>query len=129
MSKSAAGRVCLFLSLLLLLAGTAACREASEFAAGNYVGIYGKWVCDDDSERITDEIVSLDLNADGTGVFHRDDYDFSVTWKQDGAVITIRERFLGASNEYTGTLVDGTLEIFSGDPEDPLAYEYVLEKE
>jgi hypothetical protein len=53
-----------------------------------------------------------------------------VTWTLEGETFTMQETFLGAVNDYTGTLKDGELIMFTGgEPEDPLAYMYVLHLE
>jgi len=115
----------LLLAVLMLLS-LAACA-GSDPAAGTYKGVHAKFV--GDSEWYADEPeFSLELKNGGKGVFHRDDYDFDVTWKLDGETFTMQETFLGITNDYTGTLVDGELHIFNGDPTDDLTYEYVFTK-
>lgn len=39
------------------------------------------------------------------------------------------ETFIGDPIEYTGTLKDGKLDIFNGNPDDDFSCEYVYEKE
>ena len=41
----------------------------------------------------------------------------------------MEETFLGITVEYNGTLTDGKLDIFNGDPSDDLTCEYVYEKQ
>ena len=94
---------------------------------GTYVGQYTKLVGDDTKE--TDEEFYLELNEDGTGKHHRDDYTFNVTWTLDGKDFKMTEKFVGDPIEYTGTLKDGKLDIFNGDPDDDWTYEYVYEKD
>ena len=94
--------------------------------AGTYTGVHCKFV---GSEEWEDEVFSIVLNADGTGVFTRDDYEFKLTFTLDGEEFRMTETFIGAANEYKGTLKAGELHIYTGgEPEDELAYEYVLEK-
>ena len=38
------------------------------------------------------------------------------------------EKFLGMTIDYTGTLKDGELHIYNGDPSSDLTYEYVYKK-
>ena len=99
----------------------------SSAVAGTYVGKYTKLVGDDTKE--TDEEFYLELNEDGTGKHHRDDYTFNVTWSLDGKEFKMTEKFVGDPIEYTGTLKDGKLDIFNGDPDDDWTYEYVYEKD
>ena len=40
----------------------------------------------------------------------------------------MKETFLGMSIDYTGTLKDGELHIYNGEPESDLTYEYVYKK-
>lgn len=96
---------------------------------GTYAGEYGKWVGSPDEDRDT-EPFTLVLTEDGKGKFQRDDSEFRVTWTLEGETFTMQETFLGAVNDYTGTLKDGELVMFTGsEPEDPLAYMYVLHLE
>ncbi len=94
-------------------------------AAGTYTGKYVKLV--GDTEKVEEEF-SLELKADGTGVHNRDDYSFDVTWSLDGDKFKMTETFIGDPIIYTGTLKDGKLDIFNGDPDDIWTYEYVYEK-
>ena len=101
--------------------------SAMKDAAGTYQGVYAKWVGDEDPAD-DEPPFSLELKEDGTGANSRDDMTFDVTWKLDGETFTMEETFIGDPIEYTGTLKDGELHIFNGDPEDALTYEYVYEK-
>lgn len=94
--------------------------------AGTYEGQYTKLVGD---TRKDEEEFSLELKADGTGVHNRDDYSFKVTWELDGENFKMTETFIGDPIIYTGTLKDGKLDIFNGDPDDIWTYEYVYEKQ
>ena len=126
---------------VLMLASLAACGggEASEesaassqgetpeaLAAGTYEIVKIKFV--GDTEWTEDEEGSIVLNADGTGKFNRDGESFNLTWTLDGETFAMTETFLGIKNEYTGTLKNGALDIFNGDPASDLTCEYVLEK-
>lgn len=94
--------------------------------AGTYTGIYGKFVGDE--TKVEDEIFSLDLNDDGTGKHNRNDMSFNVTWSVKNGKFEMTETFIGDPIKYAGTLKDGKLDIFNGDPKNDLTYEYVYEK-
>ncbi len=112
----------LALSMLVVLA---ACGGGANAAvAGTYKGEKAKFV--GDTEWVTDEEFSIELKANGTGSFNREDTSFDLTWKLDGETFTMQEKFLGITNDYTGTLKDGVLDIFNGEPDNDLTYEYVL---
>ncbi len=112
----------LTLSMLVVLA---ACGGGANAAvAGTYKGEKAKFV--GDTEWVTDEEFSIELKANGTGSFNREDTSFDLTWKLDGETFTMQEKFLGITNDYTGTLKDGVLDIFNGEPDNDLTYEYVL---
>ena len=96
--------------------------------AGTYVGKYTKFVGDPDSAKEEEEF-SLELKEDGTGKHNRDGMSFNVTWSLDGEKFKMSETFVGDPIEYTGTLKDKNLDIFNGDTENALTYEYVYEKE
>lgn len=93
--------------------------------AGTYIGSYTKLVGDETKNE--EEEFSLELKADGTGTHKRDDSEYDVTWKLNGEKFKMTETFAGMSIDYTGTLKDGKLDIFNGDPEDIWTYEYVYE--
>lgn len=93
--------------------------------AGTYEGKYTKLVGDE--TKNTDEEFYLELASDGTGKHHRNGESYNLTWDVDGEKFTMTETFIGKI-EYTGTLKDGKLNIFNGDPEDIWTYEYVYEK-
>lgn len=93
--------------------------------AGTYQGKYTKLV--GDTKKVEEEF-SLELKADGTGTHNRDDSSFNVTWSLDGENFKMSETFIGDPIEYTGTLTDGKLDIFNGDPTNDFTYEYVYEK-
>ncbi len=119
--------------LLTLLAACGAPKPAETPAPvgpGTYAGEYGKWVGSSDEDRDT-EPFTLILTEDGKGKFQRDGGEFRVTsWTLEGENFTMQETFLGATNDYTGTLKDGTLVMYTGgDPEDELTYMYVLHLE
>lgn len=137
MNHTIAKRVSLLLVVLLLAVSLIACQKDKDTeetsnepdpAVGTYTGVYGKWVGSEEPTSAEDDPFSMDLNADGTGMFHRDGMDFDLTWTLDGTAITIKETFVGLENNYAGTLENGKLHIFNGDPEDELTYEYMFEK-
>ncbi len=96
-------------------------------ASGTYEGLYQKLVGDE--SKIEDEEFSVELKADGTGTSTRDGDTYKMTWTLDGEKFTMKETFAGMSIDYTGTLVDGVLDIFNGDPNDPFTYNYVYKKQ
>ena len=117
----------LLLAVALLCALFTACSDnPMKKAAGTYVGQYTKFVGDDEKEE---ETFTLTLEADGTGKHARDDLELKVTWTLEGEAITMKETFLGMSIDYTGTLKDGELHLFNGDPEDIWTCEYVYQKQ
>ncbi len=97
-----------------------ASAEAS--AVGFWDGDYCKFV--GDQEHNTEDRFRMELKADGTGTNYRDDLELAVTWTLKGSDFTMQETFLGATLEYTGTLEDGVIHLFNGDPKDDLTYEY-----
>lgn len=125
----------IFISALLVLSlvlAFAACGGSSggagNAAAGTYKGVWHKFVGDNEDAKVTNEEFSLVLEANGKGKFIRDGAEFNLTWKLDGENFSMTETFLGISNDYTGTLKDGKLDIFNGDPEEPFTCEYYFEK-
>jgi uncharacterized lipoprotein YehR (DUF1307 family) len=120
----------LILAAALLFCLLTACGDsAMKAAAGTYKGDYTKFVGDSDEAKVTDEPFSLELKADGTGVHHRETLDIKVTWSLDGEKITLQETFMGINLDYTGTLKDGELHLFNGEPSNSLTCEYVYHKQ
>lgn len=122
----------LTLVVALLAALLAACSggdPAIKAAVGSYVGEYTKFVGDGDDAKDSSAPFSLDLTEDGKGTHHRDDLHIPITWKLEGEKITVTETFLGIELEYTGTLKDGKLDLFNGDPSDIWTCEYVYHKQ
>ena len=115
--------VLLLAAILLVLAGCGGAKPSSP-AVGTWEGQYTKLVGDADDAR-TPETFSLELKADGSGVHHRDDMDFKVTWKLDGEDFSMDETFIGDPIHYTGRLVGDDLNLFNGDPKDIWTCEYV----
>ena len=119
MKKITVRILCAVLLGVLSIGCFAACGAKNNPDAGEYKGVYGKWVGSEDKDE----------DEDGTGTFKRDDNEFTVKeWKVEDGKFSMTEKFLGLENEYTGTLKDGHLEIYGGDPEDELTYMYVFEK-
>ena len=96
--------------------------------AGKYTGLYTKFVGDSDDAKDDSEEFSLELKSDGTGTSNRNGESYNLTWNLDGEKFSMTEKFMGVTIDYTGTLVDGKLDIFNGDPEDAFTYEYVYTK-
>ena len=116
------------LLVISLMAGllTACADSALKAAAGTYVGQYVKLVGDDAKKN---EKFSLTLLEDGTGKHSRDGMEFDVTWTLEGENFTMKETFVGEPITYTGTMQEGRLDIFNGDPESIWTYEYVYQKQ
>ena len=118
--------VALFLCAALLITGCGS-KDGKKDAAGTYKGTYTKLVGDD--TKNTDEEFSLELKEDGTGIHNRDGSSFNVEWNIDGEKFTMTDKFGPLTIDYTGTLKDGKLQIYNGDPEDMWTYEYNYEKQ
>lgn len=124
--------IVLTLVLVLLAALFAACEQgdpAVKAASGVYVGQYTKLVGDGDDARNTDADFRLTLTQDGKGTHERDDLSLNVTWTLEGERITVQETFIGVTLDYSGTLKDGELHLFNGDPENVWTVEYVYKKQ
>lgn len=100
-------------------------EEPEKGEAEVWTGEYTKMVGSE--TKRTDEEFSLELYQDGTGVHHRDGFDLSVTWSQEGDTFTMTESLGGLV--YTGSMNDGELHLFNGDPEDIWTFEYVYSKQ
>lgn len=96
--------------------------------AGTYEGKYTKFVGDPDTVKDERDKFSLELKADGTGIHKRNTLELNIEWEYDGETFKMVDKMGRASIEYTGTLKDGKLDIFNGDPENALTCEYVYEK-
>ena len=118
--------IALTLLCALLLTACSGNEMPMKKAAGTYVGQYVKMVGESEKEE---GYFSLILKADGTGIHVRDDCEFKITWTLDGDSFTMEENILGLSKQYTGTLREGGLDIFDGDPDSSWTYEYVYQKQ
>ena len=94
-------------------------------ASGTYDGIHTKLV---GSDTWNEEEFSVELKADGTGMSTRGGQTYKMTWTLDGEQFTMMDTYAGMSIDYTGTLVDGVLDIFNGDPTNDFTNEYVYQK-
>lgn len=92
-------------------------------ALGTFVSVKHKFNAD--TEWVEDTGWELELNADGKGVSRRDNLELAVTWELNGEDITVTESSI---NEYTGTLKDGELSLFNGDPANDLTCEYIFNR-
>lgn len=119
--------VALFLFAAVLITGCGGKGDSKKDVAGTYKGTYTKLVGDD--TKNTDEEFSLVLKEDGTGTHNRDGGSFDVEWSIDGEKFTMKDKFGGLTIDYTGTLKDGKLQIYNGDPENMWTYEYNYEIE
>ena len=117
----------ILITLCVLLLTGCGLNAGGETAAGTYVGQYTHILGEPESVRDTSPF-TLELRRDGTGLHHRDNMDFEVTWELEGETITVTEHFLGAEISYTGTLLDRELVLFNGDPTAPWTVEYVYVK-
>lgn len=117
----------LFISVLFVTGCGEKKADLKEYA-GTYEGKYTKFVGDTDDNKNYDEEFSLVLNEDGTGKHNRDGESYDVEWELDGEDFKMKDKFLGATIDYTGTLKDGKLQIYNGDPKDNWTYEYYYEK-
>lgn len=115
----------LFVSVLLIT-GCGSKKDEKKDAAGTYQGKYTKLVGDD--TKNTEEVFSLVLNEDGTGKHNRDGESYNVEWSIDGEKFTMKDKFGPLTIDYTGTLKDGKLQIYNGDPTNDFTYEYNYEK-
>lgn len=104
-------------------------KQTLKAAAGNYEGKYTKFVGDTDENKNEEDEFSLELKADGTGISSREGEEYELTWKLKGEKFSMTETFMGLTIDYTGTLKDGKLDIFNGDPKEDFTCEYVYEKE
>lgn len=131
-------KITAFLLILVMIMTLAACGKkdgketegaktdpAMAAVAGKYDGVSLKLVGDD---TLIDEEFSVELKADGTGTSTRDGETYKMTWTLDGEKFTMKETYAGLYIDYTGTLVDGVLDIFNGDPTNDFTYEYVYQK-
>ena len=100
--------------------------KADDPVLGTWKGVYTKLVGDTQTNA---EEFSLDLKSGGKGVHHRDGTEFDVKWNLDGEDFTMSETFLGISIDYVGTLKDGVLDLYNGDPTDDWTYEYVYTRD
>ena len=121
MKKAIAVLLILVLALSLASCGNSEMKNAS----GTYTGVHSKWV---GSEEWETDPFSLELKKDGTGTHNRDGLEISVTWEISGENFKMTETFLGMTIDYTGTLKDGELHLYNGEPTDDLTYEYVYKK-
>ena len=117
----------LFVSLIFITGCGDKKNDLKEYA-GTYEGKYTKIVGDSDEYKNFEEKFSLELKEDGTGKHNRDGESYDVEWDLDGEDFKMKDKFMGATIEYTGTLKDGKLQIFNGDPKDIWTYEYYYEK-
>ena len=124
--------IALLLALALLAGLFAACETvdpAVKAAVGTYEGQYTKCVGDSDDDRVTDQAFKLTLTEDGKGTHERDGLTLNVNWSVNGEKITVQETFIGITLDYTGTVKDGELHLFNGDPENIWTVEYVYKKQ
>ncbi len=122
MKKIIAAMLVIVMALALVACGASAEMKA---AAGKWEGVQSKFVGDEEWEEGG---FSLELNDNGKGTSTRDGASYDITWSVEGENFTMSETFLGLTIEYTGTLKDGELHIYNGDPTNELTYEYIYKK-
>lgn len=117
--------ITLLLAVMVVMSCLVGCgkggNSALKDAAGTYKCTQTKMVGD---EEWVDAESTLELKANGKGVHHRNDLDIDIEWTLEGENFTMKETFMGMTIDYTGTLKDGKLDLFNGDPEDIWTYEY-----
>ena len=96
--------------------------------AGTYEKEYEKFVGDPETAKNMEDPFTLVLNADGTGKSNRDGESYDAEWSVDGEKFTFTEKFGPIKNEYTGTIKDGRIDMFNGDPESDITLEIVFNK-
>ncbi|MBR6917485.1 MAG: hypothetical protein IKN38_04805 [Clostridia bacterium] len=111
------------LALVMVLALVSCGNSALKDAAGTYGNGQTKFVGDEEWQDTDDVFV---LNDNGKGVHKSGDYEYELEWNLEGENFTMKETFLGLTNDYTGTLKDGKLDMFNGDPNNELTCEYVF---
>ena len=104
--------IAVVLALVMVLSLTGCGNSAMKEVSGTYTGVKTKFV--GDSEWSNEEF-SIELKSKGKGTFNRNESSFYMTWTLDGDKFTMQETFLGMTNDYTGTIKDGVLDIFNGD--------------
>ena len=113
--------------ILTFVLSFVACGSNSP-AVGVWKGQYQKFVGDSDDAKDTTPF-TLTLKSNGKGSHERDGEEYDVKWEDNEGKITMTETFLGMSIEYTGSIENGELHLFNGDPEDDFTAEYVYVKE
>ena len=102
-------------------------KDLSEYA-GTYEKEFEKYVADSDDDKNTVDPWTIILNADGTGKSNRDEESYDAEWSLDGENFKFTEKFGPIKNEYTGTLKDGKIDMFNGDPKSDITLEIVFNK-
>ena len=100
------------------------CGKNNNEYAGVYKLEYGKFVGDPITAKDTTSTGEITLNEDGTGKSNYKGILSDVTWKIEDEGIIITE----FNTEYKGTLENGILDIFDGDKNENLTYEFVYKK-
>ena len=116
----------LFVLSLFIITG---CGSDLDKYAGTYKLEYSKFIGDPETEKNTNDVEEIILNADGTGKSTRDGLNITVEWKIDGENITLIENYAGIKLDYNGTLKDNKLDLFNGDKTNDLTMEKVYIKE
>ena len=119
--------LCLFLCLCLPACGKG--NDAMKEASGTYKLSKSKLVGDNAQSWKSDDDFSRELKSDGTGTSSRDGMEIKVKWALTEEEFTMTETYMGMSIEYTGTMKNGELDVFNGDPEDIWTCEFVYVKQ
>lgn len=102
----------LALAMVLALVSCGASAEMKA-AAGTYKGTEYKY--NGDEEWVDNSDWTIELNDDGTGKSKRGGEEYDAEWTLEGDKFTFTEKFVGKL-EYSGTLKDGKIELYDGDP-------------
>lgn len=121
-----------FFAVLVLMVGifllTGCGKDDLLTYAGTYEKEFEKYVGDPETSKNTEDEFTLVLNADGTGKSNRGGESYNAEWSVDGEKITLIEKFGPLKNEYTGTIKNGKIDLFNGDPKNDLTLEIVFNK-
>ncbi len=92
----------------------ASCGGSGTGFEGTYKCTRVKYVGEEDPTETEDWII--ELKNGGKAVSKRDDFEYDSEWTLDGETFTFTETFQTISLEYTGTLKNGVIDVYDGDP-------------
>lgn len=117
-----------FVLMLGVVVLTGCGKEDLSKYAGTYEKEFEKFVGDPETAKNTTDPFTIVLNADGTGKSNRDGESYDAEWSVKGENFTFTEKFGPIKNEYTGTIKDGRIDMFNGDPKADITLEIVFNK-